>query len=113
MSVRSSSLTASEPACSVLSDVESGNVEILDTQIDGGEGCVAPSTETVRDGSYTPLSRPLFIYVSNSSYADKAQVKAFVDYYVENDADISEQALFVPLSDEQKATAQQEIASLK
>jgi phosphate binding protein len=96
-----------------LSYVEENEGAVKPVEIDGGEGCVAPSTETVRDGSYTPLSRPLFIYVSNSSYADKAQVKAFVDYYVENDADISKLALFVPLSDEQKATAQQEIASLK
>ena len=96
-----------------LSYVEENQGAVKPVEIDGGQGCVAPSIETVRDGSYTPLSRPLFIYVSNSSYADKAQVKAFVDYYVENDADISKQALFVPLSDEQKATAQQEIASLK
>ena len=34
-------------------------------EIDGGEGCVAPSVETARDGTYTPLSRPLFIYVKD------------------------------------------------
>ena len=45
---------------------------------------VSPSTETVQDGTYTPLGRPLFIYVNNASYTDKPQVKAFVDFYVEN-----------------------------
>ena len=34
-------------------------------EIDGGDGCVAPSVETAQDGTYTPLSRPLFVYVKN------------------------------------------------
>jgi phosphate transport system substrate-binding protein len=72
-------------------------------EVDGGSGCVEPSPETAQDGSYTPLARPLFIYVSNSSYADKPHAAAFVDYYVENDADIVETAQFIPLNDEQKA----------
>ena len=37
-----------------------------------------------------PLSRPLFVYVSNKAYAEKPQVAAFIDYYVDNDAAISE-----------------------
>ena len=36
-------------------------------EIDGGDGCVAPSAEAAQDGSYTPLSRPLFVYVKNES----------------------------------------------
>ncbi len=52
-------------------------------QVDGGGGCVAPSPETVADGTYTPLSRPLFIYVNNA-LDDKPQVLDFVDYYVQN-----------------------------
>jgi phosphate transport system substrate-binding protein len=79
-------------------------------EIDSGEGCVAPSVETSQDGSYTPLARPLFIYVSNAAYADKPQVAAFIDYYVENDTEIAETAQFIPLSDEQK-TALEEAAS--
>lgn len=74
---------------------------------------VAPSTETVQDGSYTPLSRPLFIYVKNSSYADKPQVKAFVDFSVGNALDIAARALVVPLTDQQITTAQEELASLE
>lgn len=72
-------------------------------EIDSGDGCVSPSAETAQDGSYTPLARPLFVYVNNASYADKAQVAAFVDYYVANDAEIAEAAQFIPLSDEQGA----------
>jgi phosphate transport system substrate-binding protein len=70
-------------------------------QIDSGSGCVEPSAETAGDGSYTPLARPLFIYVSNGSYADKPQVAAFVDFYAENDADIVEAAQYIALNDEQ------------
>jgi phosphate transport system substrate-binding protein len=71
-------------------------------EVDAGDGCVAPSVETARDGSYTPLSRPLFIYPSKAAL-EKPQVKAFLDFYLENDAEIAEAAQFIPLSDEQKA----------
>jgi len=73
---------------------------------------VAPSAETVQDGSYTPLSRPLFIYVKNTSYADQPQVKAFVDFYVDNAVEIAERALVVPLTSAQITTAQEELKSL-
>jgi phosphate transport system substrate-binding protein len=73
-------------------------------KIDGGKGCVEPSAATARDGSYAPLSRPLFIYPSKAGLA-KPQVKAFLDFYLENDADIAEAAQFIPLSDEQKSEA--------
>lgn len=81
-------------------------------QVDGGGGCVAPSAETVQNKSYSPLSRPLFIYVKHTSYTDNAAVKAYVDFYVENEAKVAEQALFVGLTPEQKKTAQDELSSL-
>lgn len=80
--------------------------------IDGGAGCVLPSSETVQDGTYTPLGRPLFIYVNNASYAENPAVRAFVDFYVENEEQIAQDALFIGLTDEQQATAQEELASL-
>ena len=64
--------------------------------VDSGSGCVAPSPETAQDGTYAPLSRPLFIYVSNESYADKPQVAEFVDFYIDNLADITEAAQVHP-----------------
>ena len=73
---------------------------------------VSPSTEMVQDGSYTPLGRPLFIYVNNASYADKPHVAAFVDFYVENATDLAERALVVPLTDMQITIAKDELASL-
>ena len=67
--------------------------------IDDGKGCVEPSAETARSGDYTPLSRPLFIYVKNSAYTDNEAVKEYVDFYIENLARIAEGAQFIPLDD--------------
>ena len=50
----------------------------------------------MQDGTYTPLSRPLFIYVNNAAYADKPQVKAFVDFTVEHSAEVAERAPVAP-----------------
>jgi len=49
-------------------------------EIDGGDGCVAPTPETIADGSY-PLSRPLFIYVDTAKMAAKPELASFVEYY--------------------------------
>lgn len=94
-----------------LSYAEENKDAVKLVQIDGGEGCVTPSKETVQDGSYSPLGRPLFIYVSNKSVAEKPQVKDFVTYYVENSVDIAAEAGFVPLTDEQKKTAADQLAA--
>ena len=80
-------------------------------EIDGGDGCVAPSAETVQDGSYKPLSRPLFIYPSAEAL-QRPEVKAFVEFYLENQQQITEQALFVPMTEEQLAKSQDKVAKL-
>lgn len=49
--------------------------------IDGGAGCVMPSLETIADGSYAPLSRPLFIYV-NAGSLDRPEVQEFMRFYI-------------------------------
>src|SRR5688572_8733685 len=51
--------------------------------IDGGKGSVAPSAKTVEDGTYQPLSRPIFIYGSKKAIA-KPEVKEFVEFYLKN-----------------------------
>ncbi|MDN4172502.1 PstS family phosphate ABC transporter substrate-binding protein [Nocardioides sp. SOB77] len=68
--------------------------------IDDGNGCVEPSAETAQAGEYTPLARPLFIYVNNAKYNDNEATKAYVDFYIENLAEIAEIGQFIPLSDE-------------
>jgi len=70
-------------------------------EVDGGEGCVAPSVATAQDGSYTPLARPLFMYVKTSSLADTEGLADFVRYTLENEQTIAEEAQFVPMSQEQ------------
>lgn len=70
-------------------------------EVDGGAGCVAPSIETAQDGRYTPLSRPLLIYVSIESLREKPEVEQFVRYALENEQRIAQEALFVPMSQAQ------------
>jgi phosphate binding protein len=91
-----------------LSYVEENEGVIIAASVDG----VYPSTETVQDGTYTPLGRPLFIYANNASYTDKPEVKAFVDFYVANSLEVADLALFVPLTEDQITVAQEELASL-
>jgi phosphate transport system substrate-binding protein len=69
-------------------------------EVDNGKGCVPPSVETAQDGSYAPLSRPLFMYPSEQALK-KPEVKAFIGYYLENVNSVAEALGFVPLTDEQ------------
>jgi phosphate transport system substrate-binding protein len=64
-------------------------------QVDGGSGCVEPTTETIQSGEYKPLSRPLFMYPSEKAL-EKPEVKAFMDFVLENADAIAETALIVP-----------------
>ena len=75
-------------------------------EVDGGSGCVAPSVATAQDGSYTPLSRPLYVYAKKSSFDDTEDVRNFVKYMFDNNETIAEESLFVPLSADQLAEEQ-------
>jgi len=75
-----------------------GNLKAL--EVDNGKGCVPPSVETAQDGSYAPLSRPLFIYPSEQAL-QKPEVKAFIAYYLESVGSVAESLGFVPLTEEQ------------
>jgi phosphate transport system substrate-binding protein len=74
--------------------------------VDDGDGCVAPSAESIQDGSYTPLSRPLFMYPSATALTDKPEVEGFMQYVVDSAPEIAEAALIVPMSDDQATKAQ-------
>jgi len=80
-------------------------------EIDNGDGCVAPSVETAQDGSYAPLSRPLFIYPSDKAI-ERPEVVDFINFYIENIDDIVTEAQYVPLTDDQKATLAEEFDAL-
>jgi phosphate transport system substrate-binding protein len=80
-------------------------------QIDNGQGCITPSAATVRDGTYQPLSRPIFIYVKKSA-ATRPEVKAFVDFYQAkaNEKLISEVG-YVPLPEDIYVAARDRFAA--
>lgn len=83
-----------------LSYYEQNKDKLKALEVDDGDGCVAPSVETVQTGEYRPLSRPLFVYVKNDAFA-RPEVKAFLEFMLDNQEEIAQDALFVPLTDVQ------------
>ena len=68
--------------------------------VDSGAGCVTPSADTINDGSYTPLSRPLFIYPDVNKAKERPELKAFVDFYLENTNALSSEVGYIALPDD-------------
>jgi phosphate transport system substrate-binding protein len=66
--------------------------------VDGGTGCVKPSTDTIRDGSYDPLSRPLFVYVRNDRLA-RPEVEEFVRFVLTDGRTLVSEVGYVELAD--------------
>ncbi|MBI3899843.1 MAG: PstS family phosphate ABC transporter substrate-binding protein [Gammaproteobacteria bacterium] len=64
--------------------------------IDNGKGAVLPSEKTVEDGSYAPLSRPIFIYI-NAKSLDKPEIKEFVEFYLKNGPALVKEVKYIPL----------------
>jgi phosphate transport system substrate-binding protein len=79
-------------------------------KVDGGDGCVEPTTETIQSGEYKPLSRPLFMYPSAEAL-ERPEVKAFMDYVIENYQPIAEASQIVPMSQEQADKAKAAVGS--
>lgn len=71
--------------------------------IDGGKGPVAPSAQAVENGTYSPLSRPIFIYVNKKS-GKKPEVDEFVTFYLTNGPDLVREVKYVPLPAEAYTT---------
>jgi phosphate transport system substrate-binding protein len=79
--------------------------------VDSGDGnCVKPSSETIQDGSYKPLSRPLFMYPSAKAI-QRPEVKAFMDFVIAQAPAIAEAAKIVPMTDEQATKAKSDLAT--
>jgi phosphate transport system substrate-binding protein len=74
--------------------------------VDGGEGAVEPTEETINDGSYSPLARPIFIYPSNKAL-EKEEVQAFIEFYLENVKTLASEVGYVALPDEEYDAAKQ------
>lgn len=75
-------------------------VPVDDQNEENGKGAILPSLETVKDGTYAPLSRPLFIYI-NSNAATKPELVEFVNFYLENAPALSEEVGYIQLPEEQ------------
>ena len=70
--------------------------------VDSGNGCVTPTSETIENGTYAPLSRPLFIYVSKQSL-ERPEVKAFVEFYLDNAAELAQEVGYIRLGEAEYA----------
>jgi phosphate transport system substrate-binding protein len=68
--------------------------------VDGGNGCVEPTDETINNNTYAPLSRPLFIYPDVNKAKELPELKAFVDFYLENTTTLSAEVGYVALPDD-------------
>jgi phosphate transport system substrate-binding protein len=76
---------------------------------DGSGSCVKPSVEAIQDGSYKPLSRPLFMYPSAKAMK-RPEVKAFMEFVVAQAPAIAQAAKIVPLTSAQTTTAKDELS---
>jgi phosphate transport system substrate-binding protein len=73
---------------------------VKELEVDGGEGCVGPSAETIADGSY-PISRALYIYVNAASLEENPAVAAYVDFYLGDGIASVEEVGYIALPDDQ------------
>lgn len=68
--------------------------------ISNGQGCIEPTTTTIANSSYTPLARPLFVYVNQENLLTKAKLYSFVSFYLSTATEAADEAGFVPLPEE-------------
>lgn len=89
-----------------------GDLKALEVENEDGT-CVAPSSESIADGSYNPMSRPLFIYVKKEAYDTKPQVKAFVDYQLAaENGELVKEVGYITLPDADLAESRSKVESL-
>jgi phosphate transport system substrate-binding protein len=85
-------------------------VAIDDGDEDNGAGAIRPSFDSVRNGTYRPLSRPLFIYL-NAAALDRPEVAAFVDFYLQLDAELIREVGYVTLADAEQELIRARLAA--
>ncbi len=73
-------------------------IPVNDEDDSNGAGAILPSLETVKDGSYAPLSRPLFLYVSSKAI-DKPEVVDFINFYLDNAGELAQEVGYIALPD--------------
>ena len=74
---------------------------------------IAPSPEAVKDGSYNPLSRPIFIYINKKSLAEKPEVKQFVEFYLKHSAELVKEVKYVALPDHAYEMGMKRVTEMK
>jgi phosphate transport system substrate-binding protein len=74
-------------------------VPVDNKKAEDGDGPIAPNLDTIRTGTYQPLARPLFIYVSEKALA-RPEIQRFVDFYIANAGTLAEEVGYVQLGDE-------------
>jgi phosphate transport system substrate-binding protein len=85
------------------------NQEALNlVSVDGGDGCVAPSLETIQDGTYTPLARPLFMYPATKAL-ERPEVEGFMNFAVDSYSEIADASSIVPMDETQAGDARTEL----
>lgn len=77
---------------------EENKTKLKVVKVDAGKGAIAPSFATIKDGTYSPLSRPLFIYV-NKAALERTEVLEFVRFYLENAKELVADVGYVALPD--------------
>jgi phosphate transport system substrate-binding protein len=85
-------------------------VKSLEVENEDGN-CVAPTDQTVQDGTYNPLGRPLFVYPSGEAIK-RADMDAFLKYYIDNQEEIATQADFIPMTKDQEKESSDKIERL-
>ncbi|MDX2244187.1 MAG: PstS family phosphate ABC transporter substrate-binding protein [Leptolyngbyaceae cyanobacterium bins.302] len=75
-----------------------GKIQAL--PVNNGKGAVLPDDANIKNASYQPLSRPLFIYVNSKSTQDKPELRAFVEFYLQNASSLVETVGYLPLPED-------------
>jgi phosphate transport system substrate-binding protein len=87
-----------------LSYLEENEGRLKGVAVDGGNGCVEPTDETVQNATYSPLGRPLFIYANKAAF-ERDEVQELVRMMIDQNDEIASAALYVPLTDGQRDDA--------
>jgi phosphate transport system substrate-binding protein len=87
-------------------------VAIDDGDDSNGKGPIAPSVETVKNGTYRPLSRPIFIYPKLKAL-DRPEVKSFIEFYLNQGIPLIREVGYIPLTDQEYASVRNRFSARK
>jgi phosphate transport system substrate-binding protein len=89
---------------------EENKAQLKIVGVNPGDGCVVPDSENIISNKYKPLSRPLFLYVERKA-ADRPEIQAFVNFYLENVPELAQSVGYVPLPNELYETMKKRFAN--